>query len=178
MVVRHSAGFTYLAVLFIVAIMGGSLALVGEVWHTAVAREKEAELLYVGNQYRKAIERYYLGGPSLYPRNLPDLLKDPRKPDTVRYLRRLYSDPITGKDEWGILKAPDGGVMGVYSLSNAAPFKQDGFPQRDQTFKGASTYQEWRFLYQPSGVVAPSPPLPGQGPQAPAPRPSSGVFSR
>jgi type II secretory pathway pseudopilin PulG len=149
MVVRRSAGFTYLTVLFIVAIMGAGLALVSEVWHTAAAREKEAELLYIGNQYRKAIERYYLSGPRLYPRNLSDLLKDPRKPDTVRYLRRLYPDPITGKDEWSILKAPDGGIMGVHSPSSAAPRKQDGFRPRDQTFKGAPTYQEWRFLYEP-----------------------------
>jgi len=161
-----------MTILFIVAIMGGGLALVGEVWHTAAAREKEAELLYVGNQYRKAIERYYLNGPRLYPRNLSDLLKDPRKPDTVRYLRRLYRDPVTGKDEWGILKAPDGGILGVYSQSNAAPFKQEGFRQRDQTFKGAPTYQEWRFLYEPP-VAAAAKPLPAPGSQAPAPQPAA-----
>ena len=168
---RRNAGFTYLSVLFIVAIMGGGLALVGEVWHTAAVREKEAELLYVGTQYRKAIERYYLSGPGIYPRNLSDLLKDPRKPDTVRYLRRLYPDPITGKDEWGVLKAPDGGIMGVYSQSNAAPIKQEGFRPRDQTFKGAPTYLEWRFLYEPSMATA-AKPLPAPSPQAPAPQPA------
>ena len=46
-------GFTYLTVLFVVAILAGGLALVGEVWHTRRAREKEAELLFIGNQYRK-----------------------------------------------------------------------------------------------------------------------------
>ena len=77
---RRVAGFTYMTILFIVAIMGAGLALVGEVWHTAAVREKEAELLHVGNQYRKAIQRYYLSGPRQYPRTLDDLLKDPRKP--------------------------------------------------------------------------------------------------
>jgi len=173
--VRRSAGFTYLTILFIVAIMGGGLALVGKVWHTAAVREKEAELLYAGDQYRKAIERYYLSGPGLYPGNLSDLLKDPRKPDTVRYLRRLYPDPITGKDEWGILKAPGGGIMGVYSQSNAAPFKQLGFRQRDQMFKGAPTYQEWRFLYEPPVATA-AKPLPSSGFQAPAPQPVPPIF--
>ena len=168
---RRRNGFTYLAVLFIIAIMGGGLALAGEVWQTTAARAKEAELLYVGNQYRKAIERYYLNGPGLYPRNLADLVKDPRKPDTVRYLRRLYPDPVTGKDEWGILKAPDGGIMGVYSQSNAPPLKQEGFRPRDQTFKGAPTYLEWRFLYEPSMATA-AKPLPAPSPQAPAPQPA------
>ena len=172
---RRSAGFTYLAVLFVVAIMGTGLALVGEVWHTAAVREKEAQLLYVGNQYRKAIERYYLNGPQMYPRSLSDLLKDTRKPDTVRYLRRLYPDPITGKDEWGILKAPDGGIMGIYSQSNAAPLKQEGFRQRDQAFKGAPTYLEWRFLYEPP-LAATAKPLPAPGFQAPAPQPASPIL--
>jgi len=170
--VRRRNGFTYLAVLFIIAIMGGGLALAGEVWQTTAARAREAELLYVGNQYRKAIERYYLNGPGLYPRNLADLVKDPRKPDTVRYLRRLYPDPVTGKDEWGILKAPDGGIMGVYSQSNAVPYKQDVFRPRDQTFKGAPTYQEWRFLYEPP-VAASAKPLPNPGFPALAPQPAS-----
>ena len=82
MVRRRNSGFTYLTVLFMVALMGAGLALAGEVWHTSVLREKEAELLYVGHQYRKAIERYVLAGPRQYPRTLEDLLKDQRRPGT------------------------------------------------------------------------------------------------
>ena len=55
----------------------------------------EAELLYGGNQYRRAIERYYVSGPRQFPRALEDLLKDPRKPGTERYLRKLYIDPLS-----------------------------------------------------------------------------------
>ena len=36
---RRAAGFTYLSILFIVAIMGAGLALVSEVWHSAVLRD-------------------------------------------------------------------------------------------------------------------------------------------
>ena len=58
-----------MAALFLVAIMAGGLALTGDVWHTSTMREKEAELLFVGNQYRRAIQRYYLTGPQRqYPR--------------------------------------------------------------------------------------------------------------
>ena len=143
------SGFTYLTVLFVVAIMGAGLALVGEVWHTAAVREKEAELLFVGYQYRKAIERYYLSGPRQYPRSLADLLRDPRKPGTERYLRQLYPDPITGKAEWGLVKAPDGGVMGVHSLSDGKPFKTASFRPRDAVFEGAAKYSDWNFVYTP-----------------------------
>jgi len=177
---RGAAGFTYLTVLFVVAFMGVGLALTGEVWHTAAAREKEAELLYVGHQYRKAIERYFLSGPRQYPRTLDALLKDPRKPGAERYLRRLYPDPLTGKDEWGIVKAPDGGVMGVYSVSEEQPLKSANFRLRDREFEGAAKYADWKFVYTPAAQAAAKPgakpapagaaaPTPFGSPAAPTP---------
>lgn len=135
--------------------MGAGLALIGEVWHTAAAREKETELLYVGNQYRRAIERYYLSGPQQFPRTRDDLLKDPRKPGTERYLRRLYPDPLSGRDEWGIVKGPDGGIMGVHSLSNEKPLKSANFRLRDKTFEGAAQYSDWKFVFTPAVQQAP-----------------------
>jgi type II secretory pathway pseudopilin PulG len=151
-------GFTYLTVLFVVAIMSGGLALAGEVWHTANAREKEAELLFIGNEYRKAIERYYLSGPQRqYPKNLSDLIRDPRQPGIVRHLRRLYPDPITGKDEWGLVKSADGGFAGIHSLSEDAPLKTAGFAVRDASFEGKTKYSEWQFAFAPAQAAAAKP---------------------
>ncbi|MDH3289263.1 MAG: type II secretion system GspH family protein [Betaproteobacteria bacterium] len=161
---RRVTGFTYLTSLLVVAIMATGLALVGEVWHTGAMRDKEAELLFIGNQYRKAIERYYLSGPGQYPRNLPDLLKDSRKPGTERYLRQIYPDPITGKAEWGTVKAPDGGIIGVYSLSEDKPLKSANFRLRDKTFEGAATYADWKFVFLSDQQ---STPKPAAGPAAP-----------
>jgi type II secretory pathway pseudopilin PulG len=149
MVTCRSRGFTYLTVLFIVAILMGGLALVGEVWETSAKREKEADLLFVGNEYRKAIQRYVLAGKAQYPRTLEDLLKDPRQPSTQRYLRKLYPDPMTGKSEWGFVKGPDGGIGGVYSLSEDKPFKVAGFKLRDASLEGAQKYSDWKFTYSP-----------------------------
>ena len=161
-------GFTYLTVLFMVAMMAGGLALAGEVWNTSAMREKEAELLQVGNEYRKAIERYYLSGPQRqYPKNMEDLLKDPRQPGTVRHLRRLYPDPITGKDEWGLVKSADGGFAGVYSLSESAPLKTAGFAVRDASFEGKTKYAEWQFVFAPATGSAPKPAAAAQKPAAP-----------
>jgi type II secretory pathway pseudopilin PulG len=157
----RARGFTYLTVLFLVAFMGLGLALAGEVWQTGVAREREAQLLYAGNQYRRAIERYYLSGLNQYPRSLEDLLKDPRKPDTQRYLRKLYPDPVTAKGEWGIVKSPDGGVMGVYSQSEDKPIKVAGFPLVNRDFDNAGKYSDWKFVYSPATQQVP---VPGQGP--------------
>ena len=160
-------GFTYLTVLFLVAFMGLGLALAGEVWQTGIAREREVQLLYAGNQYRRAIERYYLSGLNQYPRSLEDLLKDPRKPNTERYLRKLYIDPLTAKGEWGIVKGPDGGIMGVYSQSEDKPIKVAGFALVNRDFEGAAKYSDWKFFYSPQAQRTP---VPQQGaPAASAP---------
>lgn len=160
---RRARGFTYLTVLFVVAILGAGLALAGELWHTMARREKEAELLFVGDQYRQAIGRYYLLGPQRqYPRALEDLLKDPRRPGTERYLRRLHADPISGKDEWGLVRAPDGGILGVHSLSEDAPLKSANFRARDAAFEGKSKYSDWTFVFTPAlqSAIKPAPTAP------------------
>ena len=154
---RGQAGFTYLTILFVVAVMGVGLALVGTLWQTAALREREAELLQVGNEYRKAIERYYLSGPRQYPRALEDLVKDPRQPGTVRYLRKLYWDPVSGKSEWGQVRANDGGIAGVYSLSDYLPLKSGGFAVRDSEFEGKTKYSDWKFIYAPGAAPAAAP---------------------
>ncbi|HEY8252030.1 MAG TPA: type II secretion system protein [Burkholderiales bacterium] len=142
-------GFTYLGALFLVALVSGGLAVVGEDWGVAAQRDKEAELLFVGHQYRLAIGRYYRYGPRQYPRSLADLLKDPRRPGTERYLRRLYADPLTAGGEWGLVRAPDGGIQGVYSLSGERPLKTAGFKPRDRELLGAASYTDWKFLHAP-----------------------------
>jgi type II secretory pathway pseudopilin PulG len=156
---KAEQGFTYLTVLFIVAILLGGLAMVGEMWETAAKRDKENELLFVGNQYRRAIARFYEGTPGgvkRYPRTLEELLKDPRQPGTQRFLRRLYPDPF-GAAEWGVVKAPDGGVAGVYSLSEEKPLKIAHFKLRDAGFDGAQRYADWKFVYSPAAAAQTTP---------------------
>jgi type II secretory pathway pseudopilin PulG len=141
-------GFTYLGVLFLVAVMGVLLSLAGRVWQTEAVRERETQLLFVGNQYREAIRRYSEATPAgapRYPRALSDLLLDARRPEVERYLRKLYSDPVTGSGEWGLVKASDGGIAGVYSLSEDKPFKEANFPASDAAFEGSERYSQWRF---------------------------------
>jgi type II secretory pathway pseudopilin PulG len=166
---RACRGFTYLTAIFVVALMGAGYAKIGEMWQTSSAREKEAQLMYVGNQYRRAIERYYLSGPKRYPTTLEDLLKDARMPTTQRYLRQLYPDPITGSAQWAIVKAPDGGIMGVYSRSEAEPIKKANFKLSERDFEVAKTYADWKFIYAP-GATAAAPSTPA-APAPPAAKP-------
>ena len=148
-----SEGFTYLGLLFIVAIMGLVMALAAQVWETNVRREKERELLFVGNQIRQAIGSYYAempDGVKRYPQRLEDLLQDNRFPSVKRHLRRLYRDPVTGSAEWGLVSSGEGGIQGIYSVSSLAPLKQAGFDTADMGFENKLHYSEWKFVYVPS----------------------------
>jgi len=142
-------GFTYLGLLLIVAAMGAGMAAFGELASQAARREKETELLFVGDAYRNAIGQYYESSPAgnkRYPQKLDALLRDERFVFTRRYLRRLYADPVTGK-EWATVQAPDGGIMGVYSKSEASPAKSGNFPPGYEAFTDARRYADWQFVY-------------------------------
>jgi type II secretory pathway pseudopilin PulG len=142
-----------LGLLFVVAIMGLAMALAAQVWETNIRREKERELLFVGNQIRQAIGSYYAempDGVKRYPQRLENLLLDNRFPGVKRHLRRLYRDPVTGSAEWGVLLSDEGGIQGVYSLSSLAPLKRAGFDTTDMEFENKLRYSEWKFVYVPS----------------------------
>jgi type II secretory pathway pseudopilin PulG len=148
---RGQRGVTYLAVLMLVAI--SAVVVVGQGAFSAVdgQRGREDELIFVGGQFRQAIARYYEGTPGpvkRYPESLDELLLDRRFEPAARHLRRIYADPITSSLHWGVVYAPEGGVMGVYSLSTARPMRQSGFAQGEIGFAGKAKYSEWVFLYQ------------------------------
>ena len=145
---RRERGFTYIALLIGVAIMGVVLAAAGQLWETAQKREKERELLFIGGEFRRAIAQYSDRSPNpvlRYPLRLEDLLKDPRYPMPQRYLRKIYADPMTGTTQWGLVKGASGEIYGVYSLSDDMPLKTANFDPVDNQFEGRKKYSEWVF---------------------------------
>jgi hypothetical protein len=66
-------------------------------------------------------------------------------------LRKLYPDPITGQAEWSTMEAPGGGIMGVFSKSEAEPIKTGAFNLANKTFADAKRYMDWQFFYAPPG---------------------------
>jgi type II secretory pathway pseudopilin PulG len=153
---RSETGFTYLGILIAMALFGVALAATGDVWRTAAQREREQELLFVGNQFRNAFSTYYgftPAGKPRYPRALEDLVEDNRFPVTRRHLRRVYADPMTGKPDWVLLDAPGGGIAGVQSRSEAKPLKTGNFAPPDARFEGAERYSDWKFVFEPRSSV-------------------------
>lgn len=145
-------GFVLIGMLVLMMVAGYALAEVSAKWSDAVKREREQELLKVGDAMRKAIGSYYNQTPGVvkqFPPNLEALLYDNRFPTPRRHLRKLYIDPVTQREGWGILEAPSGGVMGVYSLSDQPPYKRKNFRPIYKGFENQKYYGNWIFAYSP-----------------------------
>jgi type II secretory pathway pseudopilin PulG len=136
----------------LIALMLMSIALAGalDVWSLQKRREQEKQLLFVGDQYRQAILRYYRVGRA-YPASVDDLLDDTRFPMPMHHLRRAYPDPITGKYDWVFALQGDR-FYGVYSRSEAPTIKRAGFPGRYVDFENEQTYGGWKFIYLAPGL--------------------------
>jgi type II secretory pathway pseudopilin PulG len=176
-------GFTYVSVVILVAIIGlvGATSLrLGTTMQRAAA---EQALLDIGMEYSNALASYAAATPQgqpNYPKSFAELLKDPRFPQLRRHLRRVYVDPMTGKAEWGLVKANEnGGILAIYSLSKATPIKIGNFPPRFVAFEGKTSLADWKFSgegVQVAGAKGADGQQPGQQPGQPA-KPGSGIGS-
>lgn len=144
---RKARGFTYLMLLWWVAIGSVMLAAIGQSWSIEMRRAREQELVFRGEQIRMALQHYHDAGPGdvkTYPRKLSDLLEDGRNGRPQRYLRRLWPDPITGSPDWGLIKEGEQ-IVGVFSPSGKVPLAPPD---------GVRSYRDWVFAAQ--GASAPS----------------------
>jgi type II secretory pathway pseudopilin PulG len=159
---RRQRGFAYLWTLMLVAFMGVGLTIGAGLYATAARRDKERELLFIGHEFRLALERYYnagAAGQNQYPLTLQELLKDPRFPNARRHLRRLYADPISGKPDW-VLVMQQGRIVGVRPLSSQRPIKQDNFDDDDIGLAKKSRYADWVFTYPHDLFIPPDSGIP------------------
>jgi type II secretory pathway pseudopilin PulG len=148
MVIRpthRQRGAAYIALIVAVAVTSAALAAAATVWSQAQQRERERDLLWTGEQFRRAL-RSYAAGDGTLPRRLEDLLEDARTPARRRHLRRLYVDPMTGQADWVLLRDARGGIAGVHSRSERAPLKTGGFGAPQAGFANAERYADWQFL--------------------------------
>lgn len=155
----NSRGFTYVALLAGIVIIGIMLGATGKYWKAVMQRDREEELLFRGDQYRRAIQSYAEAVPGVvtYPQNIDDLLKDNRTAKGRRHLRQKYSDPITG-GEFQLFRDQTKGnrITGVYSASDKEPIKQANFPDQYRDFEGKKKYSEWKFMHLPQQPGAPA----------------------
>jgi len=148
---QPESGFTYIAVL--VALLMMSLATQGVLTYVSQQsqREREADLLRIGQAYVQAIGAYYEATPGSvkrWPKTLEDLLEDRRLVSIRRHLREIYPDPITRLPDWNLLRARDGGIEGLRSRSELTPIRSGAMDLGNVKLEAASRYADWQFVYQ------------------------------
>ncbi len=162
----HHDGFAYIGVLFLVAAISVSMAVVAQNEDTQIKREKEQDWLFIGNQYQRAIESYYQQSPNgikTLPTKLEELLLDSRFISPVRHLRKLYGDPLNHQQNWSLIKNTDAQIIGVYSQSQEALLSKKNIPALVENLDPESLhlknddaanprYVDIQFVFQPKQV--------------------------
>lgn len=194
------------ALLVSLSLMGLLLSMALPVWSQQARREREAELIFRGEQYARAIALYQRRQPGAFPSDLDTLVEG-------RYLRRKYGDPMRGDAEFRVLRQTEQEAPGIAfgetaSGSGAQPgadrgslsSRGGGGRDRDgggggieggiigvvsrsteaslRTYNGRQRYDEWEFTYQGAGTEGAGEPTPGSGAEASAPGVGGGVSNR
>jgi type II secretory pathway pseudopilin PulG len=141
---RHSReeGYILLTMLLVVALMAiMALVVITEMKFT-MQRDQEAEMIHRGVQYSRAIRAYYKKF-GRYPTRLEDL----DNTNNMRYLRKHYKDPVTGKDfrllhfgEQGVTVGSGGLSFGGGNIPGANPVGgANGSSPNGSAFGGSSS---------------------------------------
>jgi len=129
---KSEEGFILLAVLFLVALILIALAVAAPTVAKSIQRDKEVELVHRGEEYKRAVKLYYKKFGA-YPTSIDQLVNT----NNIRFLRKRYKDPITGKDDWRLIyfgqaKVPPMGLFGqplvVPGLAGGVPGGIPGAP--------------------------------------------------
>lgn len=167
---RQQNGLVLIAVLLMIMLVGMGALSAAEVWSTTRKRQREADLMWVGDQYRKAIESYWKttpGARKILPTSVAQLLDDNRFPNPVHHLRKAYTDPMTDGEEFELI-IKNNSLVGVRSSSAEVPLKTANFPLRYLAFADATDYSKWEFVFTPP-VATPTAAATSQPAQPPKP---------
>jgi type II secretory pathway pseudopilin PulG len=89
---RDQHGYAMAALLVAMSILAVLMTVAMPTWRQITQREKEAELIFRGQQYARAIGLFQRkAGPGVLPPSVDLLIEQ-------RFLRKQYKDPITGGD--------------------------------------------------------------------------------
>lgn len=143
----RQSGFSYLVLLFVVAIFGISLGVVLPIWSEVMRQDRENALIDRANTLVRAIRSYSTSTRSgqRTPTSLTDLLEDRRSGGLRRHLRSVPPDPVMRSDTWGLIVDSSGGIIGVHSLSTDRPL-HDQLPKGAVGLAPALQYADWQFL--------------------------------
>jgi len=149
------SGYVLLAVIFLTVILLVSLAIAAPKIAMSIQRDKEMETIHRGEQYKRALKLYYQKFGS-YPTSVDQLVET----NQMRFLRKKYTDPLTGKDDWKpvyfgqahvrplgffgqpLMTAGLGGAASMYAVSTTTTTDANGVPvaSTDQSDSSSSAF--------------------------------------
>ena len=159
-------GYALLWVIFMLAVFTIAIGVAAPKVKQDIQRDRDIETINRGKQYIRAIQMYYAKFKH-YPPNLDALVQT----DNIRFLRKKYADPTTGKDEWNLILFGQANTSTATNLLGQPPTGSGstvaGIGSGSQTFGGAgiigvspnspkqsilvykekSHYNEWEFVY-------------------------------
>jgi type II secretory pathway pseudopilin PulG len=166
-------GYAMAGLLVAIGVMGLLLSLAMPTWQTFMQREDEAELIFRGGQYARAITLYGQQFAGAFPPNIETLVDG-------RFLRKAYTDPMMQDGEFeiitpGTLQTLPGlnaatEADGASDESNRTPFSQAAREQNAETgpvmgvrsrstktslkeFDGLDSYADWIFTPAAPGLL-------------------------
>ncbi len=174
--VKSEAGFVMSALLVSIFIMSLLLAMALPVWHHAVRRERESELIFRGEQYVRAIALWQRQRPGSTPQDIDTLIEE-------RFLRKRYRDPMTKNGEFQILLQSDLATISSGQMADRENGNERFSEQTTQiprnaadhpggvaggivgvvstsdevsiaSYNGRNRYNEWVFIHTPTTEVA------------------------
>jgi len=156
-----------------IAVMGLLLSLAMPTWQTFIKREKEAELVFRGGQYARAITLYGEQFAGAFPPNIETLVEG-------RFLRKAYTDPMMKDGEFEVITpgtlqnlpgfTPATEEDGLRDEPNRTPFSQAAREQNADSgpvmgvrsrsteaslmeLSGLSNYADWIFTPTAAGLL-------------------------
>jgi hypothetical protein len=168
---RRAQGYGLLMVCFLVALVVIATAAAAPSILTEGRRVKEAEMIWRGEQYARAVRLYYRKY-GRFPQSFEDLT-DPK--GQIRFLRKAYAEPMNRKDgSWRLIYVgPNGELIGSVKATNIFGRPSTGAPGAANPL---GLPQQPRLDDRPGSEQRPPAPLPpeaGQRPEAPPTPPPS-----
>jgi type II secretory pathway pseudopilin PulG len=95
---RKQKGYLLLSVMLLMTLMLIALSVELPRISQQIKRNKEEELIHRGEEYARAVRKFYRKF-GRYPLSIDQL----ENTNNMRFLRRRFKDPMTGKDDWRIV---------------------------------------------------------------------------
>ena len=147
-------GYAMAALLVTLAVMAILMSVAMPVWRQEARREKEADLVWRGEQYARAIALFRNKNQGNFPPSIDVLV-------TGRYLRKKYKDPMTKDGEFQIMPVGAATTPGSPAPGSPAPGPQQ--PQQGvsgimgvrskseenslRSYRGQTRYDQWAFRF-------------------------------